>query len=401
MSLSKKTLAVYYHMPYIIDGSEIYANPTIGTFIESLSPHFKEIVVIGFESRNNSDRISYALSETGNIKFVSLGLEGKFWDHFQKMRRVKKSICNYCSVIDILLLRVPSHLAYAVWKYLNKPKFTVLLFVGNPYFTAASHTTKLHLRFFRKFRSDIHDKRMWKICRKTSALVIANSKELANVWSRILNTSVKLLQTSSLSKHDIVSANSKKSVGTSFKLLFVGRICFDKGIRELLEALRILNIGNNEKFHLDIVGPIDDLGDTDLIQLTDKYGVSSQVSYHGVIAFGAKLYEFYRNADVYVLPSYHEGMPHAIWEAMSQGTPVIASPVGGISDFFVNYEDILFVKVKDSQSIADAVLKLQQNDNLRQKLSTNGIIRVSSVTREVQAENIAELMTKQWKNGEI
>ena len=397
MNLSDKTLAVYYHMPFVIKEDCILSNPVIGTFIESLVPYFAKVMVFGFECVANQDRITCKISNNDQIEFVSLGPEGRFWDHFQKMSRLKNAVKPYCNKIDILLLRVPSHLAYAVWKYAGKPDSTVLLFIGNPFFTPAYSNTRGYMYFFRKLRSDRHDRKMKTICRKSSAIVIANSKALVGLWGEKHKTPVSLIHTSSISESDIIKTVVKERFKEApYRLLFVGRVCYDKGIRELFRALKELNMKNKGKFIVDIVGPLGDLGGNDIDELIQQYNISEYVKHHGVIPFGETLFEFYRNADAYILPSYHEGMPHAIWEAMSQGTPVISTPVGGVGDFFIDGEDILFLKINDYQSIVKAVKKLGKDKQLQSKLIINGFKKVSKITRELQAEKIVISMKKQW-----
>ena len=397
MSLSDKTIAIYYHMPFIIKNDHVLSNPVVGTFIESLVPYFKKVFVFGFECAIHHDRITYRLPENNKIVFVSLGPEGHFWDHFAKIRRLKTRLKPYINKIEILLLRVPSHFGYLVWKFMGKPVKTSLLFIGNPYFTPAYSNSHSYMYFFRKFRSDLHDLRMKRICKKSSTIVFVNSQSLVDVWRIKLETQVRLIHTTSISKKDIFpTMENKKFLKSPYRLLFVGRICNDKGIRELFEALKELNHENEERYILDILGPPGDLGGYSLNQLAKKYDVQDDLLHHGVIPFGEKLFEFYRAADAYILPSYHEGMPHAIWEAMSQGTPVISTPVGGVGDFLIDGEDALFIKIRDCESIAKAVKKLESSEFLRTTLIENGLKKVTNITRESQAKKIIIFMKKQW-----
>ena len=396
MSLSDKTIAIYYHMPFIIKNDHVLSNPVIGTFVESLLPYFEKVLVFGFECASNHDPITYLLSNK-KIEFVSLGPEGRGWDHLQKMHRMRSAIKHNKKPIDILLLRVPSHKAYAVWKYAGKPDNTVLLFIGNPFFTPAYSNTRGYMYFFRKLRSDRHDRKMKTICRKSSAIVIANSQALVDLWSKKLKTLVSLIHTSSISKNDIITTKIKERFTESpYGLLFVGRVCYDKGIRELFEAVNALNMKNKGKFIVDIVGPPGDLGRNDIDELIQQYNISEYVKHHGVIPFGETLFEFYRNADAYILPSYHEGMPHSIWESISQGTPVISTPVGGVGDFFNDGENILFLKVRDSKSIVEVVQKLKNDKQLQSTLIKNSFKKVFKITRESQSEKIVTLMKRNW-----
>ena len=129
-----KTIAIFYHMPLIQENKMIFANPVMGTFIESLSPYFKKILIIGFEPIEGKNNISYPIN-VKNINFISLGPQGKFWDYFSKKNRVASILKSYNQKIDYLLLRVPSHSAYIIWKSLGRINKTLLLFIGSPYFT--------------------------------------------------------------------------------------------------------------------------------------------------------------------------------------------------------------------------------------------------------------------------
>ena len=101
-----------------------------------------------------------------------------------------------------------------------------------------------------------------------------------------------------------------------------------------------------KKIFLKLVGPVGDLNGAKINDFIYNSKVQKYVNYHGPIQFGPKLFEFYKKSDIYVLPSYHEGMPKTIWESMANGTPVIASRIDGIKDNFVDNENLIFIKPK-------------------------------------------------------
>ena len=385
-------------MPFILKKDKVLSNPVMGTFIESFIPFFDKVIVFGFESCRGDESVTYPLDLAENVKFISLGPEGQFWDYFAKMRRLKYTINQHVDRMQVLLLRVPSHLAYFIWKYSGKPEKTALLFIGNPFFTAAYSNVKKIMYLFRVYRSFRHDRRMKVIARKPSSLVFANSEGLVKLWGKKLNRSVSLVHTSSLSKMDInLDVKKLMPVHSPYRLLFVGRICFDKGIRELLEALYLLNFSKKNQFLLDLVGPIGNIGNYTINQLIDKYHVHDFVNIVGVVPFGSNLYSYYLKAEFYILPSYHEGMPKTVWEAMSQGTPVIATEIDGMKDFFKHEKDIYFVKPKCPASIKNAIEKLVVSPELAENLRYNGLNRARLVTREAQADKIIKTFRLHWK----
>lgn len=107
-------------------------------------------------------------------------------------------------------------------------------------------------------------------------------------------------------------------------LLFVGRLVGTKGIFELVEAARLL--GTSHPFRLDIVGdgPERQALETRVreLGLTERVVLRGRVSREGVD-------EFYRNADIFVFPSFREPSGNVVIEAMSWGLPLIVADYGG------------------------------------------------------------------------
>jgi len=85
-----------------------------------------------------------------------------------------------------------------------------------------------------------------------------------------------------------------------------------------------------------------------------------------------RLLDFYRQADIFVLPSRGEGFPRVIYEAMSQGLPVIASDIGTISSTLEDGREALLVDGENSVDLAKAIRKLISNGELRRHLIRNG-----------------------------
>ena len=84
---------------------------------------------------------------------------------------------------------------------------------------------------------------------------------------------------------------------------------------------------------------------------------------------GDEKYNLLSSGDIFVFPSYSEGMPNAVLEAMAIGLPIITTPVGGINDFFIEDKMGLFIQKKDKKSIVEKVEKLYLNIELRKLIS--------------------------------
>src|SRR5690606_38908095 len=108
--------------------------------------------------------------------------------------------------------------------------------------------------------------------------------------------------------------------------LFMGRIGERKGIYDLVKAAALLKIHYEEQFEVWIGGD----GNTQTLRyLIESNGLQGSIFLKGWVTGNAKE-ELYRKATVFVLPSYNEGLPVSMLEAMSYGMPVIATNVGGI-----------------------------------------------------------------------
>lgn len=174
---------------------------------------------------------------------------------------------------------------------------------------------------------------------------------------------------------------SKISAGADPKrLISVGRLSPEKGLRFLFEALAQLN-QRGLGCHLDLVGtgPMDQ----ELRGLASKLGVASQVTFHGYVPYGRPLFDLYEKAGAMVLSSTSEGLPQVINEALSIGLPTVATTVGGIPSFLTDGETALLVPPRDVPALAGAIERLVRSPDLREHLRRNG--------RTLMQDNILEV----------
>ena len=123
-----------------------------------------------------------------------------------------------------------------------------------------------------------------------------------------------------------MNENCLKEINHSkLKLLYVGRLAPGKGLEFLIKSLSKIN---NYDFSLTIIG--DGIVKNDLLELTKIYGLSDKIIFKGHQNFSDGLLNEYSSHDVLILPSFSEGLPQVIFEAMARGAIVVATKVGGI-----------------------------------------------------------------------
>lgn len=111
-------------------------------------------------------------------------------------------------------------------------------------------------------------------------------------------------------------------------------------------------------------------GDGDVEQVTEKVkecSLARNVKMIGWVDEEKKINALKR-ADIFVLPSYNEGLPMALLEAMSYGIPSIASAVGGIPELIRNNENGMIINPGDKNQLSKAILLLAGDKELRQKI---------------------------------
>jgi glycosyltransferase involved in cell wall biosynthesis len=97
--------------------------------------------------------------------------------------------------------------------------------------------------------------------------------------------------------------------------------------------------------------------------LIDDLGLQSIVSYRGWV-IGNEKQELLKTSDVFVLPSYNEGLPISILEAMTHGMPIISTPVGGIPEIVVPGRNGYLVEPGDVLSLSRSLEKFILNHGL-------------------------------------
>ena len=141
------------------------------------------------------------------------------------------------------------------------------------------------------------------------------------------------------------------------KLVYVGRLVRTKGLFEIIEALMELKRAGRE-FEFSIAGAGPD--QCELMAASESAGLNDRVQFLGSVV-GDKKRRLWLDSDLFVFPTYREGLPYALLEAMAAGCVPIATPVAAIPDVMRDREHGLFVPVKDAAALANAVAALDDD----------------------------------------
>jgi len=156
--------------------------------------------------------------------------------------------------------------------------------------------------------------------------------------------------------------------GDPFLVVWHGRLVRGKGLEDLIKAIHILRRHHGLPMRLLLVGegPIKER----LASLVQRLGLDGSVEFTGWRPF-EELPELICRGAIYAFPSFFEGMPWAVLEAMACGRAVVASNIPGIKDIIDDGVDGMLVRPGDIRSLADALAMLMEDEALRKRLGEN------------------------------
>ena len=285
---------------------------------------------------------------------------------------------------DLVMIRLPSPISFWVWRMVRRKRKPHFLYLAGDIREVAGRGEKYQgtvLRLCVIVAAHLFHKLSKRMAKDT--LVFTTGAKLHQEFRSIATRCVNLVP-SVVSERDIVYCPDIWE-GEPFQLLYVGRLVPVKGLRYLFQAMRLL-LEKRISTELKVVG--EGFHRPALEALVTESGLERQVRFVGQIAFGPKLFEAYRRADIFVLPSLSEGIPKTLVEAMAFGVPIVATCVGGIPDVVKNGETGLLVEPRSPQAMVHAMERLIHDTELRKRVIKNGYVFVREHTVEKQAEQM-------------
>ena len=171
---------------------------------------------------------------------------------------------------------------------------------------------------------------------------------------------------------DTPVTKEKKNNDGKVHILYLGLITKAKGIYDLLDVVSEHKAEFENKITLHIGGN----GETTTLQsIINERDLSQIVKFEGWVS-GDKKVELLNYADVFILPSYTEGLPISILEAMSYKLPVISTPVGGIPEVIKDGENGFLFTPGDKKVLYDVIIKLAFDKEQREKMGEKSYKKV-------------------------
>lgn len=224
-----------------------------------------------------------------------------------------------------------------------------------------------------------------RFCINRADLLIAVSSEIKSQIRDNLDckkTPIEVLDMGFRITQDIRPNQSQEKIPNS--IIFIGLSFERKGGFDLLEALTALKHVHKLTFSISFIGEFPEKAEQYVKdnRLEDVVSVLGRVSHEDIPATLAK-------HQIFALPSYSEGLPIAMLEAMSMGLVPIATPVGDIASVIGNEEGIL-IEPGNISALTDALLRLLTDESFKKSASAKAMLKTKEYTSQIKAKILCD-----------
>lgn len=322
----------------------------------------------------------YGLDKKVELKYIeSINDKGKISKFIQEMKGMheyKKNINNY----DIVHIHMASRRStFRKLKYLN---------IAKKY--GKKVIMHIHGGGFSNFFENASDKQKKYIVESLNKAdyIITLTEEWEMYFKKILKTNNNITR---VYNGVLVPENFEKKYNSS--ILFLGRICKNKGIYDLISAIKRV-----KEIYPDVTLNIGGSGEEEqLTKAIEDNDLQSNIILHGWVNNKEKEKLLIENS-IFILPSYFEALPMTLLEAMSYKCIPIVSNVGALPNVVGN--DGFIIEAGNIESISDAIIKVLSDVKGYQNIASNGREKIKEkYDIEVHISKINDLYNKVMRDG--
>jgi glycosyltransferase involved in cell wall biosynthesis len=345
--------------------------------------HFDELTVIGrdggFASQGEN---GINIASRDNVKFNLFHNTNSLKGLLSGRNELKQDIAKLVSDHDVIILRGISELgAIAYTQSRKQGKLIALEMVSCAWDELWNHGSWL-AKTYAPYRFLLAKK----IAKNANATLYVTQQFLQKRYPTRADI---VAHASNVQITDDAFSQIKISAKKHYKIGLIGTLKNKlKGVDVALEAMRILKNRGVTNASLHILGPGDPKPYQDKI---NRLGLSSHVHLDGIRESGQGVWEWLRGLDLYIQPSFQEGVPRAMIEAMAQGLPAIGSNAGGIPELI---SDDMIIQKGDANMLADKIETMLNDEQLRSTQSHQNY----ETAQKYNDETLSKIRFEFWSN---
>jgi glycosyltransferase involved in cell wall biosynthesis len=366
------------------EGEKVFQAGTFPKLIweNNYLPYFDTVTVIGRESTDPGDKTELSSTDDGRVKFTLISEYDSVKNFFLKYTTIKNKIKGEIEKNDITTVRIPSLFGFAAADILIKAKRPYIAEVVDNAFDSYWYYPSV----MGKLSAGYLEGRMKRAVRNASYVYYVSKSLQKDYYTKGYNEVISnVIITHRLLKEEIDVSRFNVPV---MKITLTGALNVGyKGQDVLLRAVSILDDNIKRNIELYFAG----VGSTErVIEYAKKLKLFSNIKFIGRLPH-ADLLEQYRTMSLYVHPSFKEGLPRVILEAMSMGCPVLGSRTAGIPEI-VKAEYLH--KPGDYKKLSAQIKMLYENRKILERESFNSLERVVPFLKESMDKKRANFYKK-------
>lgn len=328
--------------------SKYYISGTHYTYLEFISTKYEKIYLLSSVSPVLNERNSKEIVFS-NIEVVELPYSGSFLKAQKSVIKYYKVIKSIAGKTDLFYCRVPDPFCWMPRLIFHKR--TIMHFVGDA-IDATKYNEKWSWIKKKVMIAGYYPDYLLTILAARKSTVYTNGFHIAN---RLKRYSVKAnpVVSSTISEKILDDNLPDLSMQVSpIRIIYVGYIRFAKGMNCLMHLCKKMQDSGFD-YIFDIIGSGEMFDE--LKRFVEDNKLENKVILHGHVDDKTKLLQMIRSSQLFFFPSLSEGSPRVVIEAMSQGIPVVSTPVGSLPTTFEDKTDIRFFDFNDYDTAYDII----------------------------------------------
>ncbi|NIP26893.1 MAG: glycosyltransferase [Phycisphaerae bacterium] len=390
---SEKVLGIISAMYAYRHEGDLYIHSSFGRIIDTLAERYKEVILCIPTKKQRPDEPRDYRIQAGNVEVIPQPFYTSSLGSLKHPLEILRAYTHTCKKSDALFIRGLAPFVGLLYVHAWLRKNVVCHWiVGNPIALLKTHKRsgliidKLSLIYAHIHRLNTRAGR-W----LTKGAFVCNGTELAELYK----SPCTIVAVSSSVKASEFFEREDTCGGKKVRILFVGFVRPEKGVEYLIKA--VSKLVTEKEWELVIVGSRDGYSayTEKLDKLVDDRNLRKQVRWVGYVK---EVSQYFREADIFVLPTLSEGTPHVLVEARANSLPVISTNVGGIPDSVSHGYDGVLVPPKDSDALAHAIDHLISDKEFRQSLIRNGLSSARNFTIARFVDTVVDTVVDELKN---
>lgn len=301
------------------------------------------------------------LEKRFKIKYIETYCDGSY------IKKTIKAITSYMIFIKELLIRKPDivhiHSSFGASFYRKALFIKLAAMKGMP---VINHIHGADFDDFYKNRSAKTKNKIRLLYDKCDILIA-----LSDEWKKNLSELVPENKINIIENYSVIHVQDRKMIRNTETILFMGFLCERKGCFDIPKIVeKVCKKIPNAKFVL--AGSGEDHNVKKINEMCHRYGVEKNIIMPGWVR-GDRKDDLLRTAEIFFLPSYNEGMPMSILDAMGYGLPIVSTKIGGIPQIVHDRENGFVFEPGDIEGFSNAIIELLTNNDERYKMGQESL----------------------------